>query len=686
MAYISFDKRQLVNLEFTMNKEILRSNRSGAFYNTTIIGCNTRKYHGLLVVPQPQLDNNNHVLLSQLDETIIANKEEFHLGVHEYKDGTVAPRGHKYLREFTAEPIPKLKYRVGSSILTKEYIFEEKEPRILIRYTLEEAMQPITLRLMPFLAFRNVHMLTHENYTANRKYTAIKNGAAWQMYENYDTLCLQISKATEYTHCPMWYKDEFYIREFERGYDAVEDLYVPGFFEVAMRQGDSIVVSAGLDERNPAMFKKQFENQIEHRIPRDSFEHCLQNSAQQFIIKGEDGTRMFAGFPWFGSCSRDTFLSLPGICLARGDEKTFKELLKYMIERMQGAFFPHRYYQKNLYYTAVDSPLWFFMDLQKYESMLGQDRKTIWREYGKVVTTILESFIEGTDFNVKAHDNGLLYAGNERLALTWMNVFCDGKPWTPRTGYAIEVNALWYNALRYGVELLLEANKKNPLLKKWRDYAKRIEESFVKTFYDEKNDMFYDFVNENEKNAMVRPNMLLAGSLRYSPLDDRMKKRILDITRSELLTIRGLRSLSPRDEHYRGVTIGNHREREQAYHMGTVFPWLIMPYTDLCVRIYGKTALPYLEDLYNGFEQAIFENGIGSISEIYDGNPPHEARGCISQSTSVAALLYLNHVINYLKNDDPLYAIHHVFGVNTVNNNKSNSKDAIHRVSNNNTL
>lgn len=650
MAYISFDKQHLVNLEFTINKEILRSNRSGAFYNTTIIGCNTRKYHGLLVVPQPQLDNNNHVLLSSIDETIIANKEEFHLGVHEYQGGTIAPRGHKYLREFTAEPIPKLLYRVGSSFLTKEYIFEEKEPRILIRYTLMDAAQPITLRLMPFLAFRNVHMVTHENYSANRKYTPLKNGAAWQMYENYDTLCFQISKANEYTHCPDWYRNLFYIREFERGYDAVEDLYVPGFFEVQMKKGDSIVVSAGVEEKNPALFKKQFDNQIEHRIPRDSFEHCLQNSAQQFIIKGEEGTRMFAGFPWFGSCSRDTFLSLPGICLANGDEKMFKEMLKYFIDRMHGAFFPHKYYQKSLYYTAVDSPLWFFVNLQKYESMLGKRKKYIWNEYGGVVTKILDSFIKGTDFNVKAQENGLLYAGDENLALTWMNVFCDGKPWTPRYGFAIEINALWYNALRYGIELLKVADKKDPRLAEWQDVVAKIEKSFVETFYDEQNDVFFDYVNEKEKNSMVRPNMLIASSMPYSPMRDELKKKILDITRSELLTIRGLRSLSPREERtYVGVTLGNHRERERAYHNGTVFPWLIMPYTDACLSIYGATALPYLEDLYNGFEEAIFVNGIGSISEIYDGNPPHEARGCISQSTSVAALLYLKYTIDSLK-------------------------------------
>ncbi len=649
MAYISFDKQHLVNLEFTMNKEILRSNRSGAFCNTTIIGCNTRKYHGLLVVPQPQLDNYNHVLLSSIDETVIANKEEFHFGVHQYEDGTIMPSGHKYLREFSAEPIPTLLYRVGTTKITKEYIFADNDSRIYIRYNVIEAAQPITLRLTPFLAFRNVHSLTHENHDANRKYIPLKNGASWQMYENYDSLCLQISKSAEYTHAPLWYYNNFYIREFERGYDAVEDLYVPGFFEVNLKEGESIIVSAGLEEKSPASFKRQFEALLDSRIPRDSFEHCLQNSAQQFIIREKEGTRMFAGFPWFGSCGRDTLLSIPGLVLTTGDKKTFKELVKYLIDTMKGPFFSNRYYQKSLYYTAVDSPLWFFLILQKYEEMFGVSKKTVWKEYGEVMSKILNSFIEGTDFNIKTLENGLLYAGNENLALTWMNVFCEGKPYTPRTGLNIEINALWYNALRYAVEVLKEADKKNVDIEKWNDVANRVEASYTKCFYNEQNAKFYDYINDNEKNDMVRPNMLIAISLPYCPFNDDLKKKIFDITRSELLTNRGLRSLSPRSEFYREVTIGNHRERETAYHNGTVFPWLIMPYADAAVSLYGKTSLPYLEDLYNAFEEVIAENGIGTISEIYDGNPPHESRGCISQSTSVAALLYLKYVIDGLK-------------------------------------
>jgi predicted glycogen debranching enzyme len=476
----------------------------------------------------------------------------------------------------------------------------------------------------------------------------VKNGASWQLYKDYSRLYLQFSKATEYTHVPHWYYNMFYIREQERGYEATEDQFVPGFFELQMKQGDTVILSASLEEQNPTAIKRQCEAEVKRLLPQTSYEDCLLKAAQQFIIRDAKGTRLWAGFPWFGSCSRDTFLSLPGIALAQGDEKTFNEVLQYLVARMQGPFFPHRYYQKSLYFTAVDSPLWFFWVLQMYEKMCGKDKKDIWRKCKKPITVILESFIGSTDFNVHILDNGLLYAGNRDLALTWMNVFAQGKPWTPRTGLAIEVNALWYNALRYAVELLKVADPKSPMLKKWNNLADKVEIAFNDTFINKERNSFYDFVNSNEKNMQVRPNMMLAAALPFTPMTETMQKRVFDITHSELLTPRGIRSLSPNDEGYKGVTIGNHSERERAYHNGTAFPWLISFYADLSVKLFGKSALASLEEIYMDFEGAIKDNGIGTISEIYDGNPPFEARGCISQSTSVGALLYLRYLIDDL--------------------------------------
>lgn len=636
----------MVNLEFSLNHEVLRSNAAGAFLATTVIGCNTRKYHGLLVVPQPQLDTNNHVLLASLDETIIENKEEFHLGVHMYPDGIFAPRGHKYLRDFTADPMPKMTYRIGNIVLHKELIFSSSEARVFVRYTLEDAASVVTLRVLPFLAFRNVHMLTHENHDASRKVELVKNGASWQLYKDYSKLFIQFSKSVEYTHIPHWYYNMFYVREEERGYEACEDQFVPGFFEIQMKKGDTVILSASLEEKTPAAIKRQCEAEEKKLLPQKDYADCLVKASQQFVIRDEKGTRLWAGFPWFGSCSRDIFLSLPGLALAQGDEKTFKESISYLIARMKGPFFPHKYYQKSLYYTAVDSPLWFFWNLQCYEKMLGKDKKYIWNRYKDALTTILEDYIKGTNFNVHVQDNGLLYAGNADLALTWMNVFAQGKPWTPRTGLAIEVNALWYNALRYGIDLLKAAEPSNPLLKKWEVLAGKVAMAFEPTFYDQYNDAFFDYVNECERNAMVRPNMMIAAALPYTPMCERLQKRAYDIVTSELLTVRGVRSLSPNSEAYQGVCIGNHSQRERAYHNGTVFPWLIMFYADLALKLFGKSACGNLEEIYNGFEEAIIDNGVGTVSEVYDGNPPFDARGCISQSTSVGALLYVQYLIN----------------------------------------
>lgn len=642
----------MVNLEFSLNREILRSNRAGAFSATTIIGCNTRKYHGLLVVPQPQLDTYNHVLLSCVDETIVEGKDEFNLGVHMYQDGVFAPRGHKYLFSYSGAPTPKLTYRVGSLFMTKELIFSEKEARVMIRYTVVEAPKAFTLRIRPFLSFRNVHMLTHENHYASRKVDLVKNGAAWQMYENYSHLFMQFSKTVEYVHFPHWYYNIFYIREFERGYDALEDNYVPGFFELTLKKGDSFVLSAGLEEKNPAFFGRQFDAEVRGRIPRDSFENCLLNSGQQFVIRNEHGTKMWAGFPWFGCCSRDTFLSLPGIALAQGDVKTFKESLDYAVRRMVGPFFSHKYYHNALYYTAVDSPLWFVWNLQKMVDMGKGTIQEIWRRYKKPILVILDGFMEGADFNVKMQDDGLLYAGKPDLALTWMNVFSKGKPLTSRYGLAIEINALWYNALRFVIDVMKSVKDTSGRIQRYQEVCSKIEKSFTATFYNERSRHFYDYVNEEEHNELVRPNMLIAASLPYVPLSAELQKRIFDVVRSELLTIRGLRSLSPNSPGYKGITIGNHSERERAYQMGTVFPWLIAFYADLAIKLYGKGSLPYLKDIFLEFEPAVKENGIGSISEIYDGDPPHEGRGCISQSTSVAALLYLNYLIKNMESND----------------------------------
>jgi len=644
MSYISLEKSQLINLEFSLTRELVRSNRSGGYSSTTVVGCNTRKYHGLLVVPQPWLDHDNHVLLSSIDETVIQHDEAFNLGVRMYPNGIYEPRGHKYLRSFTSEPIPKLIYRVGGVVLSKEMLFAENESRVLIKYTLLEAHSKTTLRLKPFLAFRNVHQLSKANIDLNNKYEETSNGVSWQMYTGYSRLFFQLSKKAEYTHVPDWYYNIEYIREKERGYAGNEDLYVPGFFDIPITAGESIIVSAGLEEKQPATFSRQYNAEVKKRIPRDNFEHCLMNSAQQFIVRNKQKVEIMAGFPWFGTWGRDTFIALPGLTLLNGDENNFNLVIDNMITTLKGALFPNIGRNNQPDFASVDAPLWFFWTLQQYTTLKGTKAET-WKRYGKWLKQILSGFRAGTDFGIYMNENGLIHSGENGMALTWMDVISKGKPVTPRLGYAVEVNSLWYNAVNYALELAQEAGDK-AFIDEWNGLPEQIKAAFVDLFWDPKYNYLADYVDGDYKDFAVRPNMLFAVSLPYSPLSDEMQAGVINRVKSELLTERGLRTLSPKHPDYQGVFGGNQEKRDLAYHQGTVFTWLICHYCEGWLKVYGKSTLPDITEIYESFESTLLEAGIGNISEVYDGDPPHLPGGAISQAWAVGELIRLKKLID----------------------------------------
>ena len=649
MSYISFTKTQLINLEFALSHELLRSNRSGGYSSTTIASCNTRKYHGLLVVPQPWLDHNNHILLSSLDETVIQHDEAFNFGLRMYPDGKYNPKGHKYLRDFTGEPIPKITYRVGGVVLSKEMIFAENESRMLIKYTLEDAHSKTTLRLKPFLAFRNIHQLTRANIDANTKYEPTSNGVSWQMYAGYSRLYFQISKENEYTHIPDWYHNVEYIHEKEAGLPYQEDLFAPGFFDIEIKKGESIIVSAGIDEVKADSLNRSFNAEVKKRTPRDNFENCLSNAAEQFLVRSKNKTELMAGFPWFGTWGRDTFIALPGITLIRGDETSFKGVLDTMIGNMRGPLFPNIGRNNTPDYAAVDAPLWFFWCLQEYASLKNNETE-IWKKYKKVMVSILEGFRNGTDYNIFMNEDGLISAGGAGMALTWMDVFNNGKPVTARSGYAVEVNALWYNALCFALHLA-ELNNDTAFVEEWSWIPEKFKGAFTAMFVHPDKNYLADCVYEGKTDWTVRPNMLLAVSLPYSALSEEMHNMVLNKIKSDLLTDRGLRSLTPTHPNYKGVYAGNSEARKLSYHQGTVFPWLLSHFTSAWLRLHGKSGLSLIEDLYHGFEPTLFEAGLGSVSEIYDGDPPHEAKGAISQAWSVAALIQMKKSIEKTKNN-----------------------------------
>ncbi len=652
MSYIKFEKQQVVNLEFVLNREIVRTNRAGAFACQNIIGCNTRKYDGLLIVEQPTLDGQHHVLLSAIDETIIQHDSDFNFGIHRYKGGHYSPKGNKYVHRFDIEPIPKVEYRVGDVVLTKEFVFSSKSNQVLIRYTLVQGAQDTILRLKPYLAFRNIHSLSKCNMDADTRYEPIENGIKMKLYNGYTHLFLQISKKCDYIHVPDWYKNFEYIEEINRGYEACEDLLVPGYFEVKLKEGESIIVAAGTNEVATNTLKKSFSNELNVRIPRNSFENNLRNAAQQFFVKQGKKTLITAGFPWYDRIGRDTFMALPGLTLVTGDFIIAKNIIDSMVSELKGAFFPNIGSGIHANYQSSDTSLWFFWALQQYSYFTKSNIET-WETYGPIMKNILSAYKQGTDFGIHMLDNGLISVKDQGLALTWMNAYIDGKPVTGRSGCAVEINALWYNALMFSLEIAKEA-KDDIFVREWQPIADSFPTTFKNSFWSKEKGYLCDVIQHGVCDWSVRPNMILATSLPYSPLSEKIRELVLEKIKIELLTERGIRTLTPTDERYKGNYQGNQYERDEAFHQGTVFPWLFGHFVDGYLKVHKHSKLSMIKRYYEGFEETVTTHGVGTISELYDADPPHKPGGAISQATSVAELLRAKFIIQKYESEKPI--------------------------------
>lgn len=626
----------MTNLEESLRRELLRTNRSGAYSCSTLADCNTRKYHGLLVVPVPELDDDNHVLLSSLDVTVIQHGAEFNLGLHKYQGNNYSPRGHKYIREFDCDKVPTTLYRVGGVLLKKEVVFQHYEDRILIRYTLVEAHSATTLRFRPFLAFRSVNQLTHENGTASREYHLIDNGIKTRMYAGYPELYMQFSKKNEFIFDPNWYRGVEYPKEQERGYAFNEDLYVPGYFEMPIKKGESIVFAASTSAIRIGGMKTLFEKEVEDRSPRDNMFHCLVNAAHQFHRREKNDDRyLLAGYPWFKSRARDTFISLPGLTLAIGEQDYFELVMKTAAKGLR-EFMAGKPVTIHTYdIEQPDVLLWAVWAIQQYAKAAG-NAKCI-EMYGKLIKEIVMFIIDGGHPNLRLDDNGLLYTEGRDRAVTWMNSTANGRPVVPRTGYIVEFNALWYNALKFCSALAAEGGN-TEYVESLEARAALCKESFVTTFLNEYGYLL-DYVDGNMMDWSVRPNMIFAVAFDYSPLNQEQKKSVLDVCTRELLTPKGLRSLSPKSGGYNPMFVGTQTQRDYAYHQGTAWPWLGGFYMEACLKLYKRTRLRFIERQMVGYEDEMNYHALGTISELFDGNPPFHGRGGMSFAMNVAEIL-----------------------------------------------
>ena len=636
MSYLRLEKALMTNLEESLPRELLRTNRSGAYSCSTIVDCNTRKYHGLLVVPVPELDDENHVLLSSLDVTVVQHGAEFNLGLHRYQGNNYSPKGHKYIREFDCDKVPTTVYRVGGVILRKEVVFQHYEDRILIRYTLDDAHSPTTLRFRPFLAFRSVRQFTHENTTASREYHQVDNGIRTCMYAGYPDLYMQFSKKNEFIFQPDWYRGVEYPKEQERGYASNEDLYVPGYFEMPIRKGESIVFSASTSEIKSSTLKKLIEKEIEERSPRDNFFHCLVNAAHQFHKREKNDDRyLLAGYPWFKCRARDTFIALPGLTLAI-EEQDYFELVMKTAEKGLREFMAGKPLSVKIYeMDQPDVPLWAVWAVQQYAKECGRNKA--FQMYGSLINDIVDFIVKDKHPILELHDNGLIYADGRQRAITWMNSTANGRPVVPRSGYIVEFNALWYNALRFVASLDRE-NGKEKKADSLDALAEKCKVSFLQTFLNEYG-YLYDYVDGNMVDWSVRPNMIFAVALDFSPLAQDQKKGVLDVCTRELLTPKGLRSLSPKSGGYNPMYVGPQTQRDYAYHQGTAWPWLGGFYMEACLKLYRRTRLSFIQRQMVGYEDEMDYHCLGTISELFDGNPPFHGRGAMSFAMNVAEIL-----------------------------------------------
>ena len=639
MAFLKFNKSELVNLEYSLKREIITANESGAYCNTSIVTCNTRRYHGLLAVPVEELGGGKYMLLSSLDETIQLGGKQINLGIHCYGD-TYEPRGHKYIIDFDADPVPVITYKVGGILFTKTIMMVPDNDQVLIKYELLAAPSKVSLMLKPFLVFRSVQSLTSQNSEAYTAYDEIDGGVSFCLYNGFPSLNLQLSGQASFKSQPYWYNGVTYSDEYRRGFDCREDLFVPGAFSIDMKPGDTVVFSASVNEINPRGLKRKFTDTLKKMGSIDSYYDLLVHNAEMFKCHKGDRAQINAGFSWLETgLLRETIVSLPGLTLyANGDCAEFEKILDTLIEDEQERLF-HRT-------TQCEAPLRLTETIQQYIRFSGKERQ-IWKKYGETLKGIIESYAPGRRKEISMHPNGLLWAQLDGVALSWMNAYVYGHPVTERAGYQVETNAFWYNALCFAIDMENKygPKKDNAFVAKWTRVRDLVKENYQPMFWKPDWGYLADYVGNGPVDQAVRPNLLFPAYLEYSPIDDEVITEVVNTINVELVTKRGLRSLSPRNEAYRGVYEGSQIDRDLAYHQGCAFPALLAPYIDLCFRMMGEAFYGRARYLVEGFFEDISKHGVGAFSELYDGDPPHEPHGAIASAMSTAALLRIAYIM-----------------------------------------
>jgi predicted glycogen debranching enzyme len=644
---ISFDKGVCTDLQAGLSREWLETNGLGGFACGTLSGANTRRYHGLLTAAlNPPC--GRMLLLSKLEETLVLGDRRIDLSTNEYA-GAIHPEGYLLLTNFRLDPFPTWTFEVEGTRLEKSIFMPQGSNTVQVEYKLRQgaaAIEPV-LEVRPLVAFRDYHSTTHENGALNPAIESAANSASLQPYPGLPRLYFA-HDASQLQAQGYWYKNFLYRVERERGLGFEEDLYNPFVlsWNLSKERGANVIASTGQRDIGQAAATRTVELQRRQRLvassPVDDPLVCsLTVAASQYLVRrGEDWT-VIAGYPWFTDWGRDTMISLPGLTLCTGKPEIARSILRNYARHTDMGMLPNRFLDSGevAEFNTVDATLWYFEAARVYGA-LTNDYDFIRNELYEVLAQIIEFHIKGTRYNIKVAHDGLLNAGAPGVQLTWMDAKISDWVVTPRSGKPVEIQALWYNALRT-MEDLAARFSDNDRRKKYSSLATLASETFNRAFWNEDAQCLYDVINGGLPDGSIRPNQIFAVSLHHSMLSQERAQAVVEKVEKELLTPVGLRTLNRSDGQYRATYEGDQYSRDSAYHQGTVWPWLLGPFVSAYVRVNGGTAQARARahDFLRGIEAHLSEAGIGQISEIFDGDVPYRARGCFAQAWSVAEIL-----------------------------------------------
>lgn len=636
-------------------REWLEANGLGGWASSTLSGAHTRRYHGLLVAAtKPPV--GRQVLLSKLDETLHINGQTFDLSANQYP-GKVYPQGYQHLSRFSKDLFPEFVYQAGGVTLRKTIAAVNGENTTLVIYEVLEAHSHFTLEWLPLVAGRDYHSLMHANDSIRSGRTIADGVYQIQPYPDSPNLFISIPGAT-FHELPDWYYNLEYAVENNRGLDFKEDLFSPGRFTRHLRKGDTIGIIISTQTpmgRNAfSLFEKERhrrETLLNSQPLKNDWVTTLTLAADQFVVKRGENKTIIAGYHWFSDWGRDAMIALPGICLATGRYDDARSILKAFAQSVSEGMLPNRFPDSGEApeYNTIDASLWFFVAVYQYRQFT-HDGLFVRDELMPVLRDILDWHFRSTRYHIHVDLDGLLDGGEPGQQLTWMDARVGDWVVTPRHGKAVEVNALWYNALRIFAELSSDFGQGEQALQV-RLKADQVKDTFNREFWNENKHCLYDYLDGDFANDNIRPNQLLAISLPFPLLTIDKARKVLQVIEKTLFTPVGLRSLSPDHVEFKARYSGDQGQRDGAYHQGTVWSWLLGPYIDTLVKVRGpEVGTKQARQILNAFAYHLSEEGIGTVSEIFDGSAPHAPRGCIAQAWSVGELLRVIHAYKLFDN------------------------------------